>query len=165
MEPKLIYERYAGRMLTVCRRYCGCRDLARDMMQDGFIQVFKSLDKFTDRGEGSLRAWIERIMINTCLQYLRKRDVMKDTREISYREEDTCAEDLSVERVPEEVLLQFIEQMPPGYRTIFNLYVFEDKSHKEIGKLLGINENTSTSQYYRAKVWLTNKLKEYGKQQ
>lgn len=176
LEPKAIYEQYAGRMLALCRRYCGSRDVAQDMMQDGFIQVFKSINKFTDRGQGSLRAWIERIMINTCLQYLRKKDILRDSLEITYKvgeddspegepgsEADEITDEPSVDSIPQQVLMQYIEQMPAGYRTIFNLYVFEEMSHKEISELLGINLNTSTSQYHRAKIWLANKLNEYGK--
>jgi len=79
---KEIYEKYAKRMLTVCLRYSPGREEAEDFMHEGFMQVFRSLDKFTDRGEGSLRAWMERIMINTCLQGYRKKDVLRDSKPV-----------------------------------------------------------------------------------
>lgn len=76
---KELYERYAGRMLSVCLRYAGDRETAQDLMHDGFLKLFDSFDKFTWRGEGSLRAWMERVMVNTVLQYLRKNDVMNQS--------------------------------------------------------------------------------------
>ena len=127
---KELYERYAGRMLSVCLRYAGDRETAQDLMHDGFLKLFDSFDKFTWRGEGSLRAWMERVMVNTVLQYL---------------------------------LMQFISELPAGYRTVFNLYIFEEKSHKEIARLLGINEKSSASQLTRAKATLAAKVREWMK--
>lgn len=160
---KHIYESYGGRMLSLCIRYCGRRDIAQDIMHDGFIQAYNSLDKFTDRGEGSLRAWTERIMINTCLQYLRKKDLMRESMVMDDNLKILSDDDLekSVSRVPESVLMKFISELPVGYRTVFNLFVFEDMSHKQIAEILGINEKSSSSQLYRAKCTLAQKIKEY----
>ena len=141
---KELYEQYAGRMLGVCLRYAGDRETAQDLMHDGFLKLFDSFDKFTWRGEGSLRAWMERVMVNTVLQY---------------EEPDASA----VDTIPQKVLMQFISELPAGYRTVFNLFIFEDKSHKEIARLLGINEKSSASQLVRAKAALAVKVKEWMK--
>ena len=159
---KELYEQYAGRMLGVCLRYAGDRDMAQDLVHDGFLKIFDSFDKFTWRGEGSLRAWMERVMVNTALQFLRKNDVMNQTTALdevpeTYEEPDASA----VEAIPQKVLMQFINELPAGYRTVFNLYTFEDKSHKEIAQMLGINEKSSASQLFRAKSVLAKKVKEW----
>ncbi len=159
---KELYEQYAGRMLGVCLRYTGDRDTAQDLLHDGFLKIFGSFDKFTWRGEGSLRAWMERVMVNTALQFLRKNDVMNQAATLeealeTYEEPDASA----VEMIPQSVLMQFINDLPAGYRTVFNLYTFEEKSHKEIAQLLGINEKSSASQLFRAKSTLAKKVKEW----
>lgn len=159
---KELYELYAGRMLGVCLRYAGDRDTAQDLLHDGFLKVFSSFDKFTWRGDGSLRAWIERVMVNTALQFLRKNDVMGQAMALedvpeTYEEPDAQ----SVEMIPQQVLMQFVSELPAGYRTVFNLYTFEDKSHKEIACILGINEKSSASQLFRAKGVLARRVKEW----
>ena len=134
------------------------------LLKYGFIKIYGSFDKFTWRGEGSLRAWIERIMVNTALQHLRKNDVMSlavniDDVNESFDAEEPDVED--VERIPNTVLMRFISELPEGYRTVFNLYTFEEKSHKEIAQLLSINEKSSASQLFRAKQSLAKKIKLY----
>ena len=159
---KELYEQYAGRMLGVCLRYTGDRDTAQDLLHDGFIKIFSSFDKFTWRGEGSLRAWMERVMVNTALQYLRKSDVISQSTPLEEVPEDYEEPDASaVEMIPQAVLMRFIEELPAGYRTVFNLYTFEEKSHKEIAQLLGINEKSSASQLFRAKSVLAKRVKEW----
>lgn len=159
---KELYEQYAGRLFAICLRYTGDRDTAQDLLHDGFIKIFDSFDKFTWRGEGSLRAWMERVMVNIALQYLRKNDVMNQTaplEELSDKYEEPEAAD--VEAIPQKILMRFIEELPAGYRTVFNLYTFEDKSHKEIAQILGINEKSSASQLFRAKSTLAKRVKEW----
>lgn len=159
---KELYEQYAGRLFAICLRYTGDRDMAQDLLHDGFIKIFDSFDKFTWRGEGSLRAWMERVMVNIALQYLRKNDVMNQTaplEELSDKYEEPEAAD--VEAIPQKILMRFIEELPAGYRTVFNLYTFEDKSHKEIAQILGINEKSSASQLFRAKSVLAKRVKEW----
>ena len=134
------------------------------MLHDGFLKIFDSFDKFTWRGEGSLRAWMERVMVNTVLQYLRKNDVMNQATALEnvpqvYEEPDAS----SIDVIPQKVLMRFINELPTGYRTVFNLYVFEEKSHKEIAQLLGINEKSSASQLVRAKAALATKIREWMK--
>lgn len=138
---KELYERYAGRMLSVCLRYAGDRETAQDLMHDGFLKLL-ILSISSLGGERVLRAWMERAMVNTVLQYLRKNDVMNQSSALenapeAYEE----PEGSSIDVIPQKVLMQFISELPAGYRTVFNLYIFEEKSHKEIARLLGINEN------------------------
>lgn len=159
---KELYEHYAGRMLAICLRYTGNRDTAQDLLHDGFLKIFGSFDKFTWRGDGSLRAWMERIMVNIVLQFLRKNDAISQASPLeevpeAYNE----AAESDVELIPQHVLMDFIRELPTGYRTVFNLYVFEEKSHKEIAQLLGINEKSSASQLFRAKSVLSKKIKDW----
>lgn len=159
---KELYERYAGRMHSVCLRYTGDRETAEDLMHDGFLKLFDSFDKFTWRGDGSLRAWMERVMVNTALQYLRKNDVINQSEALDNIPETYEEPDVStVETIPQKVLMQFISELPAGYRTVFNLYIFEEKSHREIARMLGINEKSSASQLTRAKAALATKVKEW----
>ena len=159
---KELYEQYAGRMLGICLRYAGDRDTAQDLLHDSFIKIFDSFDKFTWRGEGSLRAWMERVVVNIALQYLRKNDVINQAASLEeLPEEYEETESSHVESIPQKVLMQFIEELLAGYRTVFTLYTFEDKSHKEIAQVLGINEKSSASQLFRAKTVLAKRVKEW----
>lgn len=159
---KELYEIYSGRMLGVCLRYIGDRDMAQDLLHDGFLKIYASFDKFTWRGAGSLRAWMERVMVNTVLQHLRKNDVLNRSADLEGIEDQYEEPGLSdVETIPPKVLMEFIRELPEGYRTVFNLYTFEEKSHKEIAQLLGINEKSSASQLFRAKGVLAKRIKEY----
>ncbi len=157
-----LYRRYAGEMFALCIRYAGNRETAKDLLHDGFLKAFTSLDKFDYRGEGSLKAWLSRIMVNRALEEMRKRTQfalldIEEAPEVA----DTVPDNDSVNEIDPETLLQFIAELPPGYRTIFNLYTFENKSHKEIAALLHINEKSSSSQLYRARTLLMNRIKQY----
>ena len=161
---KELYERYAGVLLAVCLRYVGDRDTAQDLLHDGFLKLFASFGKFVWKGKGSLKAWMERVMANEALQHLRKHDVLSqaatlDDTPLAFDEPDAS----DIEMIPEETLMGFIRELPTGYRTVFNLYVMEGKSHKEIAALLGINEKSSASQLARAKAALAAKVKEWVK--
>jgi RNA polymerase sigma-70 factor (ECF subfamily) len=159
-----LYEQYAGRMFVICFRYAGNRETAQDWVHDGFLKIFYSFDKFIYRGEGSLRAWMERVMTNLAITKLRQNnlyDYSGTPEEVANSYDQPAAEE--IETIPQEVLMQFIAELPTGYRTVLNLYVFENKSHKEIAALMGINENSSTSQYARAKATLAKKVKEWMK--
>ena len=162
---KLLYERYAGRMLALCLRYVGDRDTAEDLVHDGFLKLFDSFDKFTWRGEGSLRAWMERVMVNIALQHLRKNDVLSQSApldNVPEKYEEPLPSD--VDAIPMNVLMRFVGELPAGYRTVFNLFVIEGKSHKEIASLLGINEKSSASQLTRAKASLAGKIRAWMKE-
>ncbi len=156
---KQLYEQYADLLMAVCLRYCGDRDTAQDILHDGFLKAFRSFAQFQYKGDGSLRAWLTRIMVNGALEVLRKRNMFNE-QPIDEMPGDIEDEE-DIELIPPSVLMQFVRELPEGYRTVFNLYVFEDKSHKEIAEALGITEHTSSSQFFRAKKLLMKKVSAY----
>lgn len=164
-----LYERYAGKMMAICMRYMGNREEAEDLLHDGYIKLYGSFDKFEWQGEGTLPAWMARVMANLALQRLRKTDVMSQAVELENTAElrddvDRPDEGPDIETIPKKVLMQFIEELPPGYRTVFNMYVFEGKNHIEIGKVLGINNKSSASQLVRARAILKERVNEWRRQ-
>lgn len=156
-----LYERYAGVLMAICLRYVADKSTAEDVLHDGFIRIYQSMERFSYLGEGSLKAWLSRVMTNEALGYLRKQSVRMQQEVDSDELPDMPDDDDEMNDIPQSVLMDFIRQLPEGYRTVFNLYVFEEKSHKEIASLLGITEHTSSSQFYRAKCLLMKKIKEY----
>lgn len=164
-----LYERYAGKMMAICMRYMGNREEAEDLLHDGYIKLYGSFDKFDWQGEGTLPAWMARVMANLALQRLRKNDVMSQTVELENTAElrddvDRPDEGPDIETIPKKVLMQFIEELPPGYRAVFNMHVFEGKNHIEIGKELGINNKSSASQLVRARAILKDRVNEWRRQ-
>ena len=161
---RTLYERYGGGLMAICLRYIGDRETAEDVLHDGFLRIFQSIKQFSYQGEGSLKAWLSRVMVNEALGYLRKKNVQLQ-QEVLMTEipDDPDTDDSDLNDIPRSVLMKFISELPDGYRTVFNLYVFEEKSHKEIASLLGITEHTSSSQFYRAKSLLIKKINEYRK--
>jgi RNA polymerase sigma-70 factor (ECF subfamily) len=159
---KKLYEFYAQQMMGICFRYTGDAEISRDLLHDGFIKVFEAVRSFQYRGEGSLKAWMCRIFANTALEYLRKNSLKKEvTTPDDWSEVEIIDDEKEIDLIPNNVLMNFISDLPIGYRTIFNLYTFEELSHKEIGETLGINESSSRSQLSRAKNILTKKIREY----
>lgn len=152
-----LYELYAGRMLGLCRRYVGDRDTAEDIMIQGFMRVFERIAQYS--GEGSFEGWMKRIMINEALGYLRKAKTMYLEVDIEKAEQEPDFGFLESHLEAAE-LLAMIDRMPPGYKTVFNLYAIEGYNHREIGSLLGISENTSKSQLSRARMYLQQQLLE-----
>lgn len=150
--------------MAICLRYTGDKEAAEDVLHDGFIRIFQSIGQFSYQGEGSLRAWLSRVMVNEALGYLRKKNLQIQQEVLMDDIPDTLeADDGDMNEIPRSVLMKMIAELPDGYRTVFNLYVFEEKSHKEIAALLGITEHTSSSQFYRAKTLLIKKINEYRK--
>ncbi len=149
---RTLYERYADKMLGVCFRYAGDRDTARDLLHDGFVTLFTKIGDF--RGDGSFEGWMRRIFVTTCLGYLRKNSNGAADRSLDGGYEPGDPEPSALERLSATELLRLIGRMPEGYRTVLNLYAIEGYSHREIAELLGISENTSRSQYARAKACL-----------
>jgi RNA polymerase sigma-70 factor (ECF subfamily) len=154
---KRLYEKYARTMFGVCLRYASDRSMAEDFLQEGFIRVFTKLSSF--KFQGSFEGWIRRIMVNTSLELLRKNDVFRFSVELDNLNQIADEEESTPDQIDAEVLLNHIQEMPTGFRTVFNLYAVEDLSHKEIGIMLGISEGTSKSQYARARAWLQKRLK------
>ncbi len=162
-----VYELFYGKMMAVCLRYTKNHDQAKDILQDGFIKVFRSMEKFNR--EGSFEGWIRRIMVNTAIDYFRRAKnaylLLGEERSIEdfgdQDEEDTL-EDESAEEVldlkPADVI-NAMQKLTPAYRTVFNLYVFEEMTHKEIAEMLGINIGTSKSNLAKAKHNLKKLLK------
>lgn len=150
---KLLYERFAPLMLSVCYRYTKSAADAEDVLQEGFVKVFLNLHQYGNKG--ALGGWIRRIMVTTAINYL-KRNARYQS-ELLFADEylHVAANDCHPElRMEAQELADLIRQLPPGYQAIFNLYAVEGFSHVEIGKLLGIKESTSRSQYARARALL-----------
>ena len=159
---KELYRQYGGLMLGIIIRYVGNREQAKDLLHDGFIKAFNSFDKFTWRGEGSLKAWLSRLFVNQSLIYLRKAKELQNFVSLDDVVQVTdIPEEDDVMRMPQELIMKFIADLPAGYRTVFNLYVLDGLSHKEIGKLLNIAERTSASQFFRAKQLLAHRISNY----
>ncbi len=153
-----LYNRFSPKMYAVCLRYAGNAEEAQDILQEGFIKVFKKLDSF--RNEGSFEGWVRRIFVNTAIeQFRRKRYLMP----VTEKEENTIeGKYLSVlDNLAASDIMALVQELSPGYRTVFNMYVVEGYSHKEIGDILGISEGTSKSQLSRAKVILQNLVKKH----
>lgn len=155
---RILYERFAPSMLSVCFRYLNDYEAAKDVLQEGFIKIFNSLDSYQNKG--SFEGWIRRIFINVCLEQLRKNDVLKNAALV----DDPCLvlepDYSALEQISADELMEIIAELPPGFRTVFNMYAIEGYSHKEIGDILGITESTSRSQFTRAKQQLQKKLKD-----
>lgn len=146
-----LYHRFGPKMFGVCLRYAGNTDEAEDVLQEGFIKIFKKIDSF--RSEGSFEGWIRRIFVNTAIEHFRRKTYLQP---ISEKEEVTVeGHYLSVlDDLAEKDIIRLVQQLSPGYRTVFNMYVVEGYTHKQIGDILGISEGTSKSQLSRAKTIL-----------
>ncbi len=154
---ELLYHTFSSKMFAVCLRYSNEYAGAEDLLQDGFIKVFKNIDKF--RSEGSFEGWIRRIFVNNSIEYFRKKAnlyVVQETEALTYEYYD----DNAIQKLMKEDLMKIIQSLSTGYRTIFNLYVIEGYSHKEIGEMLNITEGTSKSQLARARYLLQKKVAE-----
>ena len=154
-----LYNRFAPKMYAVCLRYANNADDAQDLLQEGFIKVYRNLHRF--RAEGSFEGWIRRVFVNSSIEHFRKKAIQLSS--VSDKEENTIENsDISaLESMAEKDIIRLIQELSPGYRTVFNLYVIEGYSHKEIGEKLGISEGTSKSQLARAKAILQKKVSQY----
>ena len=155
---KAIYDRLASRMFPICIRYAGDRESAQDILQDGFITLFTKLEDF--KGDGSFEGWARRIFVTTALMYLRKKDVLKMSDDLDLARGLKADTVTQTQNLGYKELMELIMTLPPGFRTVFNLYALEGYNHKEIGEMLGISETTSRTQLSRARIWLQNKIKE-----
>lgn len=160
---KELFGAYSGNLSYVCSRYIISKDDVHDVLQNSFIKMFRSIDSFEYRGSGSLKAWITRIVVNESLKHIRQNSDFKVVTTDFEIPDITDDEEPDLDEMPQEVIMEMIRSLPEGYRTVFNLYVFENKSHKQIAELLGIAENSSASQFHRAKGMLVQKIKEYKK--
>ena len=144
-----LFVQYSPKMLGVCRQYVKDVHHAEDLMLSGFLKVFTHLSKF--KNEGSFEGWIRRIMVNTCISYLRKKNPVQLTDEdFVFNEQATH----SLETTELEDIQKMIDGLPIGYKMVFNLYAVEGYKHAEIAQELGITESTSKSQLFKARKWL-----------
>ncbi|OJR84403.1 RNA polymerase subunit sigma, partial [Escherichia coli] len=138
-------------------------DDVKDVMQNSFIKIFNAIGSFEYKGVGSLKAWTTRLIINESLKFLRDTTKIEFPTLVDDLVEVVEEEEPNLDEIPESEILELIRSLPDGYRMVFNLYVFEKKSHKEIGRLLEIGESSSASQFHRAKKILMQKIKLYNK--
>jgi RNA polymerase sigma-70 factor, ECF subfamily len=162
-----LYDRYAPTLLGVCFRYCGNRSDAEDILHDGFIKIIGSIRKFRLRSDGSPEAWMRRIMVNTALNFLRSRlkeknfvDIDPIIERIDMHDEEEAEPEAVYMQLDRGQVMGMICELPAGYRTVFNLFVFEQYGHREIADMLGCSENTSKSQLSKARALLRKKMNE-----
>ena len=155
LAQKLLYDKYAGKMMAVCLRYAQTTFEAEDVLQEGFLTVFRTLGSF--RRECPLEFWIRRIMINAALRQHRRNASLVAVSDGDYPE-TLSSEEFTLSNFNFTELLAIVQELAPRYRMVFNLYAIEGYTHKEIGELLTISEGTSKSQYSRARVILQTKL-------
>ena len=155
-----LYQMYVEELSSVCYRYVPDEDDVKDVLQNSFVKIFMSLPNFEYRDEPSFMGWMVRVVVNEALHFMRSRKrllfVELDTNIL----EQTKDEEPDAERITADELHQLISELPDGYRTVVNLYVFEGYSHQSIAELLGISPSTSASQLYFAKRLLARKIKQ-----
>lgn len=153
-----LYSRFSSRMYAVCLRYAGNAEEAEDILQEGFIKIFKKLDSF--RSEGSFEGWVRRIFVNTAIEHFRRKRYLMPVTE---KEENTLEGKYNsvLDDLGAKDILALVQELSPGYRTVFNMYVVEGYTHKEIADMLGISEGTSKSQLSRAKVILQDMVRAF----
>ena len=157
---ELLYRQHVRYLAALSSRYVANDDDAKDVLQESFIKIFSSINNFEYRGEGSLRAWMARITLNEALAFIRK-NCNAALVDIADYDDKLADDEIETEGIPTDVIYRFIRELPDGYRAVINLYVIEDKSHKEIAELLGIKVNTSASQLHKAKAILAKKINQY----
>jgi RNA polymerase sigma-70 factor (ECF subfamily) len=152
-----LYRQFSTPMFRVLLRYARDRAEAEDMLQDGFVRVYRDKNQF--RGEGALGGWIRRIMVNTALSHLRKqRDFLRDVPDYAPFESKFHTDEDFASNLDAQTLMGYLQKLPPGYRTVFNLYAIEGFSHEEIAEQLGISIGTSKSQLFKAREYLKKML-------
>jgi RNA polymerase sigma factor (sigma-70 family) len=154
-----LYSIFSSRFYGICLRYAGNRTEAQDILQEGFIKIFSKIGTFNN--QGSFEGWMKRIIINTALNYLRdhaRERLFVSVDEVPDGIQDVATEEDRPEPLPAETMLNLVQALPEGYRMVFNLYVFEQHTHKQIAELLEISENTSKTQLMRARLQLQKQI-------
>ena len=163
---RAFYSTYYRYLAATVMLYVPREQDMQDVMQDIYIKVFTNIEKFTYRGHGSLQAWIHKIAVNESIKFVqsgKKRHHYPIENYDRQEEDGNDPDEFTIEDIPQQVLLEMIRTLPERYRLVFNLFVFEEKSHKEIGVLLKIKESTSASNLHRARALLCKKIVEYRK--
>lgn len=160
---KTFYSLYAPHLRTVVARYITDKEDVKDVLQEALLKIVTNIATFEYQGAGSLKAWATRITVNEALKFLRdaKHQEMTGLYQNIADETEEDIDDPPIEDVPPEEIMRMVRLLPTGYRTVFNLYVFEDRSHQEISELLGITPVTSRSQLHRAKALLAEMIQTY----
>jgi RNA polymerase sigma-70 factor (ECF subfamily) len=159
---KALYEQFAPQLFAVCLRYCKNRMEAEDLLHEGFIKIFDKIEQF--RGEGTINAWLRKIMVNTVLDELRNKQnflYVDDTETVVRNIADTNEDNEDNNKIYDidvNQVFELVKQMPQQYKLVFNLYVVENYSHEKIASKLGISINTSKSNLSRARKWLKNRI-------
>ena len=158
---KSLFETYSPKFMVVCLRYAQYQDEASDMLQDGFVKIFQKIDAY--QGAGSFAGWMHKIVVNTCLDTLRKNKKFRFSVELDQVENEAFSNESIYSSIRTKELLELIQRLPDGYRVVFNLFAIEGYSHKEIAEKLNVSESTSKSQYRKARFWLQKKMIELDK--
>lgn len=152
-----VFDALAPKMMAVCLRYMGNKDDAEDVLQEGFVTLFTKIDSYS--GAGSFEGWARKIFVNTALMHLRRTDALGLSDDIEEARTLFTEEATPIERIGYKELLKMIAALPPEYRTVFNLYVLEGYSHKDIAEELGCTEATSRSRLQRARLKLQEMIR------
>lgn len=147
-----LYNRYSPKMLSVCYRFAQSREDAEDMLQEGFIRIFTQIHTFQNKG--AFEGWVRRIIVHTCINFLKKYKKFSDSIDLGYAEYLQVKEETVPSIMQAKQVVECIRLLPVGYKTVLNLYAIEGYNHKEIAEMLDIEESTSRSQYTRAKTML-----------
>lgn len=149
---KMLYEKFGPKLFAVCHRYASSYEESQDILQDGFVKIFEKLSTY--KGEGSFEGWMRRIIVNTALDTIRKNQKLKFNIDVDIVSNHLATDQSILGELAAQDLLKILQKIPMGYRTIFNLYVIEGFSHKEIAEQLDITISTSKSQFSRARALL-----------
>lgn len=149
LAQKHFFERFKGKMFALCLRYANSREDAEDILQEGFVKVFRDLGQYS--GAGNFEGWVRKVFVNTALQHLQRQKKNLITTELDGQDFPDSAEAYTSDELPAKNMIRILQQLPPGFRTIFNLHILEGCSHPEISEILGISVGTSKSQLLRAK--------------
>ncbi|HMQ61197.1 MAG TPA: sigma-70 family RNA polymerase sigma factor [Flavilitoribacter sp.] len=157
LAQRQLYEHFKGKMFVLCLRYADSREDAEDMLQEGFVKVFRDLPHY--RGDGSLEGWIRKVILNVALQHIKTKKRAFSFEEFKgYEEVEEMADDGFFSEELVKRVLQLMQKMPSGFRTVLNLYILEGYTHAQIAREIGISEGTSKSQLNRAKKYLKDML-------
>jgi RNA polymerase sigma-70 factor (ECF subfamily) len=151
-----LYEKYAPLMMSVCIRYVKDKDIAQNLLQDGFIKLFDKIHTYS--GLGSFVGWMKKIFVNIALEHLRHNDILRYTTSIDHAFNIESEEESPIDKISADELMKCITELPSGFRIVFNMFAIEGYSHAEIAEHLGIQEGTSRSQYARARTLLQQKI-------
>lgn len=155
---RALFDKFAPKMLSICKRYIPNGEESEDVLQDAFVKIFQKIGDF--KQEGSLEGWMRRIVVNTALDAIRKNKKWLGVAQVEAVENQVSFDDNAFDNMDVNHLLQMINDMPDGYRVVFNMFAIEGYSHKEIADTLGVSENTSKSQYSRARAFLRTQLEQ-----